>query len=148
MDGVTWQQSSLAVVKGGLGTRLLEELALHAFLASSYSTRALFDLILTDNLPEANLRTESACSMWLDDLQRISASDVFLPGRGIQAAWDESITERRRQNFWKTPLIQGRRLVSWTPPQRNRANGCTAFRVRLWASSYIMTSSASQWRYV
>ncbi len=40
--------------------------------------------------------------MWLDDLQRISASDVFLPPqdkRGIQAAWDELITERRRQKL-------------------------------------------------
>ncbi len=102
MDGVSWHQSSLPVGTGGLGIRRLEELELPAFLASSYSTSALVDLILPDNLPVADLRTKSACSMWLDDLQRISASDVFLPPqekRGIQAAWDEPITERRRQKL-------------------------------------------------
>ncbi len=102
MDGFTWQQSSLPVGKGGLGIRRLEELASPAFLASSYSTSALVDLILPDNLPVANLRTESICSMWLDDLQRISASDLFVPPqdkRGIQAAWNEPVTKRRRQKL-------------------------------------------------
>ena len=79
-----WLQASLPVKFGGLGIRLVSQLAPSAFLASAVATSELQGLILSNCQVGSNTSFDDALSAWAEDVQ-LNAPQEF---RHSQKAWD------------------------------------------------------------
>lgn len=89
-----WSQASLPVRKGGLGIRLVSQLAPSAFLASAVGTRSLQDLILSKCGSNIDEHSSRALALW-SSLHNACAPVEDLACK--QKRWDQPIVDRAFQ---------------------------------------------------
>ena len=90
LSDVQWKQASLPVKKGGLGIRLVSQVAPSAFLASAYGTQALQDSILRCNQAQSDPILGHALSFW-SSLHNSTAP--VGESANIQKNWDAPAVE-------------------------------------------------------
>ena len=97
LEETQWQQATLPVAKGGLGVRLASDIALPAFLSSSYGAGAGMAKLLPQAAQENtyDLQTEAE-----DDWKELFGTDennnVSIPTvPHEQAAWDLPIVDKK-----------------------------------------------------
>lgn len=93
MEDCVWSQATLPLSKGGLGIRKSEDLALSAFLSSSYSSQELVSSVLSSGVTAAN---SDPLVLEAEELWK-AKSDSLLPPlefRGRQKVWDVGISDK------------------------------------------------------
>ena len=90
LSDIQWKQASLPVKKGGLGIRLVSQVAPSAFLSSACATKALQDAILGCNQAVGDPFFDQALSFWF--LLHNAAMPIE-ESANIQKSWDAPAVE-------------------------------------------------------
>ena len=125
LSDVQWKQASLPVKKGGLGIRLVSQVAPSAFLASAYVTQALQDSILRCNQAQSDPILDHALSFWSSPHN--STAPVG-ESANIQKNWDAPAVEESYKQIWNVSLMPLIELDFWLCLRLGVAIGYTLFQ--------------------
>ena len=91
MDGAVWSQATLPTSKGGLGIRRSQDLALPAFLSSTYAASDLVRSLLPANEVDGTTNLTEGMDLWRKRGGNPLPSEEL---RILQRVWDEALIDK------------------------------------------------------
>ena len=120
MDGDVWSQATLPTSKGGLGIIRSQDLALPAFLSSTYASSDLVRSLLPADEVDSTSNLTEGMDLWRERSGKPLPSEEL---RIHQRVWDEALVDKSFNEILDSTAVPSSRAVSSRSLQKNRVPG-------------------------
>ena len=141
MDGDVWSQATLPTSKGGLGIIRSQDLALPAFLSSTYASSDLVRSLLPADEVDSTSNLTEGMDLWRERSGKPLPSEEL---RIHQRVWDEALVDKSFNEILDSTADPSSRAVSSRSLQKNRVPGLMCYHPPTSALSLMTTPSVLQ----